>query len=105
MIPRLCFFTFLFLSITGHVFAADTLHTSDTIVVKHTTYVFDSSVAVQKQLPELKAEFYDKALEALEYKKSYISILITIVGLIFTIIGAFSGYSFILVFKSTRAAR
>jgi tetratricopeptide (TPR) repeat protein len=92
MCIKIALLLLLLLCIGVPVFGADTVRTYDTVVHYDTTYLYDTTGAVQKQLNEIKSEFLDKALQSLEYSKSSLSLLLTIITVILAIIGGLFGY-------------
>lgn len=62
-----------------------------TIKVKiDSSYQYDTTVAVAKQIVELKGEFYDQAMKSIEFKMSFANIIMGIIGLL---VALFAGYS------------
>jgi hypothetical protein len=79
-------------TVVDTLFIHDTTVVFDSTVFQHTTYVLDSSTNYQKDLAELKGEFYDKALDGLQGQKDVVGWLLTLIGVIVAVVGAVSIY-------------
>ncbi len=82
------------------VYVRDTVVVQDTDALKHTTYLLDSSSTVQKEVAELKGEFYEKALDALDRQDSSMGIVFGVIGLLLLIVGAMGAYTSFTAYKA-----
>ena len=68
-------------------------YSADTVIIRDTVYVFDSTKAVATSVAELKAEFYERAIKGLEREKSSTNTLITLIGIIIALLTSATGYA------------
>lgn len=75
------------------ILLSSTAYSADTVIVYDTVYIFDSTTIIATNVAELKAEFYDRAIQGLESEKSSVNTLFTIISIIFVIVTLATGYA------------
>jgi tetratricopeptide (TPR) repeat protein len=86
------------------VYVRDTVVIHDTVTPKHTTYLLDTSSAVHKEVAELKGEFYEKALDALNRQDSSIGTIFTMITVLLAFLGLAGAYSVYSAYKARETA-
>ena len=92
----------LLLCIAVPAFGADTVHTYDSVHYD-TIYLYDTTIAIQKQLTEMKSEFYDRAMQSIDDKRKTINKMLEIISVILIVISLVFAFMTYLMQRSRQA--